>query len=185
MEKRAKLEVGEMDKLTFSKLLDFLRQRLRVLEESTPLSAVFTSAVTEAKTAVDNVPVVSPGNSAVASRRGRGRKWSPRRTSSPPSTAMSGSQSEVKSCVCCAAPHFVENCRVFKGLSAADRADVARRSGLCYSCLDQGHTTSTCTRKKSCATCKRDHHDLMHEWLTTNPISARIQSGAAAAAAAI
>jgi len=69
-------------------------------------------------------------------------------------------------------------------LAAADKADVVRRFGLCFSCLDQGHTSSTCTRKKSCASCKRDHHDLMHEWLTSNPISARIHAGATAATAA-
>ena len=177
VEKRAKLEVGEVDKLTFPKLLGFLRQRLRVLEESTPLSAVFSSEEDE-----EEMPVASSGNSMMSSRRGRGRNWSPRRTSSPSLGVTSGFQPEAESCVCCSAPHFVENCRIFKGFSAAEKADVARRSGLCYSCLDQGHTSRTCTRKKSCATCKRDHHDLMHEWLTSNPISARIQSGAAAAA---
>ena len=180
VEKRAKLEVAEVDKLTFSKLLDFIRQRLRVLEESTPLPAVFVSSAVDAKVVNEVASAGAPANAATTSRRNRGRKWSPRRTTSPVSSTTSNLQPEAKSCVCCSAPHFVENCRTFKGLSAADRADIARRCGLCYSCLDQGHTTSSCVRKKSCATCKNNHHDLMHEWLTANPISSRIQSAGAA-----
>ena len=75
---------------------------------------------------------------------------------------------------------MVENCRQFKDLSAGDRADMARRTGLCFLCLVQGHTSRSCGKKKACGTCKDQHHDLMHEWLTSNPISARLQSSAAA-----
>ena len=42
VEKRAKIEVAGENGLTFVKFIEFLRFRLRVLEESTPLAASFT-----------------------------------------------------------------------------------------------------------------------------------------------
>ena len=186
VERRAKMEVEEMNALTFAKLMEFLRQRLRVLEESTPLAASFTK-VSETSTSGSGAKTdeETAATNSSSSRRSRGKRWSPRRASSPVSTSAKESTSvkEVRGdpepCVVCAQTHFVENCQQFKSLSAADRADISRKSGLCFTCLERGHTSRSCASKRRCGSCKEKHHGLLHEWLATTPIGARLQTNAA------
>ena len=166
--------------------MEFLRQRLRVLEESTPLAASFMK-IAETTTSGSSVKIDEemPATNSSSSRRSRGKRWSPRRASSPVSTAAKESTwvKEVRGdpapCVVCAQTHFVENCQQFKNLSAADRADISRKSGLCFTCLERGHTSRSCASKRRCGSCKDKHHGLLHEWLAATPIDARLQSNAA------
>ena len=132
VEKRAKAEVAKENGLDFVKLVDFLRYRLRVLEESTPLAASFAKiAETTTSGSGAKIDEEAPATNSSSSRRSRGKRWSPRRASSPVSTSTKESTlvKEVRGdpapCVVCAQTHFVENCQQFKNLSAADRADIS------------------------------------------------------------
>ena len=174
--------VKDVNKITFTSLMEFLRQRLRFLEEATPLSASFMKTVVDSSTSGAKPKTVeetsaNPPTNSFSSRRGRGRKFSPRRATSPPEAKEV--RGDPTPCVVCSQTHFVEYCQQFENLSATDRADAARRSGLCFNCLERGHTSRSCASKKKCGICKRDHHVLLHEWLAATPIDTRLQTNAA------
>ena len=183
-EKRSKMGVKDVNKITFTSLMEFLRQRLRFLEESTPLSASFTKTVVDAATSgakpkmVEDTSTNSSTNSS-SSRRSRGRKFSPRRATSPQSTEVKEVRGDPEPCVVCTQVHYIENCQQFKNLSATDRADVSRRSGLCFTCLERGHTSRSCASKRKCGSCGGKHHGLLHEWMAATPIDGRLQANAA------
>jgi len=182
-EKRAKMSAVAASGLKFAQLSEFLHFRFRIMEEVA--GAVPTTTTFKRNTAPNTTPMTptTPTSQPARGRRNRGRQWSPRRVTSPPpsSTPTSSATSSAIStaCLCCSAPHRLDTCSRFRLLPAQDKADIVRKNGLCFSCLEAGHTSRSCARSNACATCKGQHHSLLHEWSTAN-VSTRLQSNAAA-----
>lgn len=65
-------------------------------------------------------------------------------------------------CVCCQKNHNTYSCSRFKGLSVSERNQMVMLHNLCRNCLSQNHTTTGCSSKISCFTCKGRHHTLLH-----------------------
>ena len=57
--------------------------------------------------------------------------------------------------------HTVEKCFKFKKLDFKDRHESVRVMGLCFRCLQSGHSARGC--KKTCGECKGSHHSLLHD----------------------
>ncbi|XP_017483567.1 PREDICTED: uncharacterized protein LOC108372407 [Rhagoletis zephyria] len=68
-------------------------------------------------------------------------------------------------CPICQGQHKPADCSQFSQLTVPKRWEEVKRRHLCFSCLNAGHGSRNCQRRKPCATdgCKRFHHKLLHE----------------------
>ncbi|XP_017487272.1 PREDICTED: uncharacterized protein LOC108375640, partial [Rhagoletis zephyria] len=68
-------------------------------------------------------------------------------------------------CPICQGQHKPADCSQFSQLTVPKRWEEVKRCHLCFSCLNAGHGSRNCQRRKPCATdgCKRFHHKLLHE----------------------
>ncbi|XP_062557867.1 uncharacterized protein LOC134222720 [Armigeres subalbatus] len=77
--------------------------------------------------------------------------------------ATTSSSTYQTSCQICGGGHFNFQCETFKQLTATQRAEKVRATGLCYNCLRKGHQSRECTSSKTCQRCSKRHHTLLHE----------------------
>ncbi|XP_062537817.1 uncharacterized protein LOC134206142 [Armigeres subalbatus] len=77
--------------------------------------------------------------------------------------ATTSSSTYQASCQICGGGHFNFQCETFKQLTATQRAEKVRATGLCYNCLRKGHQSRECTSSKTCQRCSKRHHTLLHE----------------------
>ena len=56
--------------------------------------------------------------------------------------------------------HLVPNCKRFNEMSPDDRAEAAKETMLCFSCLKGGHRSRECPESKV-DNCKKKHHNLL------------------------
>ncbi|XP_072936553.1 uncharacterized protein [Epargyreus clarus] len=75
---------------------------------------------------------------------------------------------EKKTCPHCQYEHHLFECRKFLQLPMKERWDVAKKSKMCFKCLQGRHRKETC-RRPPCKTCKRWHHFVLHEECWDNP----------------
>ena len=73
----------------------------------------------------------------------------------PPNTAK---------CAVCESVHATENCNILLDLSLDNRMLKMREKGLCFYCLEKGHTAKMCPNPRPvCGKCnKPNHHTLIH-----------------------
>ncbi|XP_063990368.1 uncharacterized protein LOC135169354 [Diachasmimorpha longicaudata] len=64
-------------------------------------------------------------------------------------------------CAYCKGLRFIANCDKFIALSPIQRNDFVSTTRLCFNCLGP-HIFSKCKTQKTCFTCKRRHHTLIH-----------------------
>ncbi|XP_069967481.1 uncharacterized protein [Bactrocera oleae] len=78
-------------------------------------------------------------------------------------------------CPICQGHHKPAECARFLEYSVPNRWIEAKRHRLCFACLNLGHNTRNCQRRKLCSIegCRRVHHKLLHEAVgnTTNSSS--------------
>ena len=67
-------------------------------------------------------------------------------------------------CLVCVEQHKTADCLMFKLLSSSDRQRLIKLVNRCESCLEGGHQTEECAKKKKCIKdqCTKFHHPLMH-----------------------
>ena len=58
--------------------------------------------------------------------------------------------------------HRICNCNVFKEKSPTERLKFVKGKRLCFKCLGV-HATKDCWSTKTCSTCRRKHHDCLHQ----------------------
>ena len=58
--------------------------------------------------------------------------------------------------------HVLFQCPDFKNLTVDQRQATAQRLKACTNCLGMDHMTKNCLSKRSCRTCGRRHHTLLH-----------------------
>ncbi|XP_062713663.1 uncharacterized protein LOC134290521 [Aedes albopictus] len=66
-------------------------------------------------------------------------------------------------CHCCNGDHLIYKCGQFKELNVSSRYAKVKQAGLCFNCLRRGHRTVDCNSERSCKSCKRKHHSLLHD----------------------
>ena len=61
--------------------------------------------------------------------------------------------------------HPIWKCKAFESKSAAEKVKLVRENGVCFRCLEQGHTTKFCKRNFKCRedSCGMPHHQMLHE----------------------
>lgn len=83
--------------------------------------------------------------------------------------AKSNKSTPVK-CSFCPGSHHNESCPTFKSLSASERSKLAREKRVCFRCLSSSHWASRCLSRKSCQSCNRHHHTLLHSDAETSNV---------------
>ncbi|XP_031634679.1 uncharacterized protein LOC116347982, partial [Contarinia nasturtii] len=68
-------------------------------------------------------------------------------------------------CRICSAEHSIFSCPMFQNSEIALR--VAKEKKLCLNCLYDNHETEQCTSQFDCQRCKKRHHTLLHDALST------------------
>ena len=73
-------------------------------------------------------------------------------------------ESSTASCPQCKQTHFLNQCNIFRAMSFEQRHDFVQQNKLCFSCLQAGHFSKECYRKKPCsqANCFGKHTTLLH-----------------------
>ena len=65
--------------------------------------------------------------------------------------------------------HHISTCGRFRSMSSSERLESAKRKGICYRCLGEGHlgrfcnSSETCTVKVNGQICNKHHHHLLHD----------------------
>ena len=67
-------------------------------------------------------------------------------------------------CLVCKGNHAIWNCAIFKQKTLTQRAHVAARNQLCFSCLNGNHDFRKCPKPRKCAhkDCNSSHNTLLH-----------------------
>ncbi len=79
-----------------------------------------------------------------------------------PNRAEAGVQTEsVKTCLCCDKNHKLTDCPSFEKRPYSQRLDFAMKHRLCFACLNGGHQSKACFKKKPCKTCSGKHSTLL------------------------
>ncbi|XP_023158646.1 uncharacterized protein LOC111591636, partial [Ceratitis capitata] len=80
-----------------------------------------------------------------------------------------------QSCPICCGPHKTAECNKFIEFTVPRRWTETKNLRLCFSCLNAGHGTRTCQRRKPCSTegCRRIHHKLLHEIAPLSTVTQR------------
>lgn len=58
--------------------------------------------------------------------------------------------------------HEIKNCHLFGKESGRRRWAFAKKSGLCFVCLENWNRDHICKEKSVCDYCNKDHHNLLH-----------------------
>ena len=78
-------------------------------------------------------------------------------------------QQDKSVCGVCSSVHVTEKCATLLKLKPDDRVLCLKRRGLCFGCLEGGHTQRDCpSGRPRCATCKKNHNTALHG-RTPNP----------------
>ncbi|XP_076660104.1 uncharacterized protein LOC143363391 [Halictus rubicundus] len=150
---------GEDEMPTFSRLLDFLRARLRSLTVSSlPSCNLLTTAASSHLTVPsDDGRPPTP----TAGRRAPTPPAAPRGTSRRPKVhAVTGTPGNSR-CRLCRKDHFVLFCPSFKSCTPPERRKLVTEHDLCFNCLSNHHVRD-CKSNKRCQTCVGKHHTALH-----------------------
>jgi len=71
---------------------------------------------------------------------------------------------DVTLCVLCNGEHGLSTCKNFLEKPLKERLELCMSSGICFSCLNQGHTARQCKRKAQCDVCKKAHATALHRF---------------------
>ncbi|XP_036346710.1 uncharacterized protein LOC118756026 [Rhagoletis pomonella] len=76
-----------------------------------------------------------------------------------------------RKCPLCQGQHKPADCKRLIEATVSDRWTEVKSRRLCFACLNAGHTTSSCRRRKLCGIdgCNRAHHRLLHEFRSERP----------------
>lgn len=82
---------------------------------------------------------------------------------------------------CRGGEHSMEQCGAMDKVPHKEKIRFLRVKGLCFGCLRQGHTSSSCRERTSCLVCAQSHPTLLHS--RVNPGAAQTQVEPAAESA--
>lgn len=73
-----------------------------------------------------------------------------------------GNKTAGRTCRLCKGRHDLDKCEEFKKKDIPFRKEYAATNGLCFGCLEPGHLSRTCTKRKVCEICWRLHPTPFH-----------------------
>ncbi|XP_062538724.1 uncharacterized protein LOC134207000 [Armigeres subalbatus] len=132
-------KTSHKDDVKYDELVDFLYQRVRILNSVGPDS--YQSA-----------------SSKVAGFQQKSFKQK---------VSVNASASSTPSYSCplsCSDSHSIRICPVFLGKNVSQRRELASQKRLCWNCLSVGHQSKKCNSKYNCRTCHEKHHSLLHDF---------------------
>lgn len=127
---------------SYTDMIDFLRDRSRILQKMKSYEQYPPAPTKQRGKSIDQKPTQARN------------------------VAQTSTQSN-EVCACCNGEHVIYKCDVFENLTVSDRYTKVRQAGLCFNCLRRGHRTADCNSDRTCRTCKRRHHSLLHEEKST------------------
>ena len=68
----------------------------------------------------------------------------------------------TNSCQLRKANHHLDACERFGEMGIKERKKFTRDKGLCFSCLEQGHLSKQCKKRRKCVTCGKLHPTSLH-----------------------
>ncbi|XP_058447742.1 uncharacterized protein LOC131428096 [Malaya genurostris] len=119
---------------SYIEMMDYLRERTRILQKMTGYAEQRPSSALKPRTKSEQK--IQPARNFVQTK---------------------------ESCYCCNGDHLIYKCGQFKELNVSSRYAKVKQAGLCFNCLRHGHRTLDCNSDKTCKSCKRKHHSLLHE----------------------
>lgn len=146
------LEYANHDDWTLTDMFRFLEHRMNSLQMVQ--QAMRTPSAAGARTAHSHGSSASRSTNAGAA------------ASRPPLRSVAvvvGNESVPKCPTCKKGRHLVEDCPEFLALNTYPRSQRAKQSAICFCCLKQGCSTSTCPLAEICKYCdkQRRHHRLL------------------------
>lgn len=142
------------DDVTYDELVEFLYQRVRVLNS---VGCEHQQPAPSSKVA-GNIPKSTKFKFAANAAA----------SSISPSTCP----------LSCSDNHVLRNCPVFLGKDVRLRREFATQKRLCWNCLGSGHQAKKCSSKFTCRTCHEKHHSLLRDpaIYKTSSSSVRVRS---------
>ena len=89
-----------------------------------------------------------------------------------PSQSPPAPPSSTPPCWLCAAPHPIESCPTFLGMTLPERSAMIAKAGVCWRCLQltaPRHRSLNCPSTLGCSVCSKAHHVLVHGAPTAFP----------------
>ena len=74
----------------------------------------------------------------------------------------------TNSCQLCKANRHLDACERFCEMGIKERKKFTQDKGLCFSCLEQGHLSKQCKKRRKCDTCGKLHPTSLHGDLKEN-----------------
>ena len=74
----------------------------------------------------------------------------------------------TNSCQLCKANHHLDACERFREVGIKEGKKFTRDKRLCFSCLEQGHLSKQCKKRRKCHTCGKLHPTSLHGDLKEN-----------------
>ena len=140
---------GDVKPVKFDILTTFLQKRLRTLDLMKS-GGTSQSAKTRSQ-----------------SRQARKSNYNSRNINFKVSHNVSKSFNKKK-CNICSQDHHISYCNVFKGKSCHDHLKIYSKGLICVSTA-WAIIFLRCKNKKTCLSCHRQHHTLLHDALTSSP----------------
>lgn len=78
---------------------------------------------------------------------------------------------------CSGADHKIYQCKGFLKLTSQEMYNFVKGKNLCTNCLGDKHNVKECKSWRTCSTCKRKHHSLLHFMDSENNPSPNVSKG--------
>lgn len=98
-----------------------------------------------------------------------------------PAPAGQGNAFSAPCLYCRGSEHAMERCGAMDKVPHKEKIRFLRVKGLCFGCLRQGHTSSSCQERTSCQLCSQSHPTLLHSRVNPGTAQTQVEAGAEAA----
>ena len=73
--------------------------------------------------------------------------------------------------------HAIMECRKFSALERQSKSEACKKHGLCFGCLNKGHTKRSCPQLRKCSKCQKAHPTIMHDpnWKPKNDSNQKVK----------
>ncbi len=76
----------------------------------------------------------------------------------------------VSGCCLCKEKHELDSCPQFKKMTLDERQKYVLNNDICFKCLNVGHRSKECAKKKTCGVCTMTHPTSLHRYTTSDGV---------------